>query len=189
MYSWTDNEHDSQTSKYNPKKLANIVEGDSKAPFLIATTPSCRGGHYFFPWISPLYPWSIPYNAECKARRHQVPFFESLVWLDLEIELRSPGPLANTLTIMPMSGKYNPKYVVILQKSIMTRISPTISAFFFSYQNDQSEVSEFPYLNNHHWTHSKFFESSAHPAVIYSYCLFRGECQSVQHAVFKFLAE
>ena len=31
-------------------KLANVVEGDQKAPFSIATTPRCRGGHYSFPW-------------------------------------------------------------------------------------------------------------------------------------------
>ena len=26
-----------------------VVKGDPKAPFLIATTPRCRGGHYSFP--------------------------------------------------------------------------------------------------------------------------------------------
>ena len=46
-------------------KLATLVKGDSKAPFSIATTPRCRGGHYSIPWIAPLYPWSIPYDAEC----------------------------------------------------------------------------------------------------------------------------
>ena len=30
-------------------------------------------------------------------------FFESLVWLDLEIEPQSPGRLANTLLIRPMA--------------------------------------------------------------------------------------
>ena len=44
--------------------LATIVEGDPKAPFSIATTPRCRGGHSI-PWIAPLYPWTVPYNAEC----------------------------------------------------------------------------------------------------------------------------
>ena len=34
-------------------------------PFSIATTPRCRGGHYSFPWIAPLYPWYVPYIAEC----------------------------------------------------------------------------------------------------------------------------
>ena len=38
---------------------------DLEIPFSIATTPKCRGGHYSFPWIAPLYPWYIPYNAEC----------------------------------------------------------------------------------------------------------------------------
>ena len=46
-------------------KLATLVESDLKAPFPIATTPMCRGGRYSFPWIAPLYPWSLPYIAEC----------------------------------------------------------------------------------------------------------------------------
>ena len=46
-------------------KLATIVEGDPKAPFSIATTPRCRGGRYSIPRIAPLYPWTVPYNAEC----------------------------------------------------------------------------------------------------------------------------
>ena len=29
------------------------VEGDQKAPFSIATTPSCRERRYPFPWIAP----------------------------------------------------------------------------------------------------------------------------------------
>ena len=32
-----------------------VVRGDLNAPFSIATTPSCRGGFYFFPLIAPLY--------------------------------------------------------------------------------------------------------------------------------------
>ena len=39
--------------------------GDLKAPFSIATTPKCREGRYSFPWIAPLYPWYVPYIAEC----------------------------------------------------------------------------------------------------------------------------
>ena len=45
-------------------KLATLVEIDPKASFLIATTPKCMGGRYSFPWIAPLYPRSLPYNAE-----------------------------------------------------------------------------------------------------------------------------
>ena len=36
-------------------KLTTIVKVDLKAPFVLATMPSCRGGHYSFPWIAPLY--------------------------------------------------------------------------------------------------------------------------------------
>ena len=46
-------------------KLATVIEGDSIALFSIALTPKCRGERYSFPWIPPLYPWSVPYNAEC----------------------------------------------------------------------------------------------------------------------------
>ena len=37
------------------KKKVKFVEGDLKESFSIATTPRCRGGHYSFPWIAPLY--------------------------------------------------------------------------------------------------------------------------------------
>ena len=32
----------------------SVVEGVPKAPFSIATTPRCKGGHSFFPGIAPL---------------------------------------------------------------------------------------------------------------------------------------
>ena len=47
------------------KKLATVVEGYSKAPFSIATTPRCREGRQSFPMIVPIYPWAVPYNAVC----------------------------------------------------------------------------------------------------------------------------
>ena len=37
-------------------KLVTVVKGDPKAPFSIATTPSCRERCHSFPWIAPLYP-------------------------------------------------------------------------------------------------------------------------------------
>ena len=45
-------------SKYHiiKVKLATLVESEPKAPFSIATTPRCKGGHYSLPWIAPLYP-------------------------------------------------------------------------------------------------------------------------------------
>ena len=46
-------------------KLVTFVESDTRAPFSIATTPRCRGGRYSFLWMAPLYPLSLPYNAEC----------------------------------------------------------------------------------------------------------------------------
>ena len=66
-------------------KLVTFVESDSKAPFLIATTPRCKREYYSFPLIAPLYPWYAPYNTRC----YQVPFFKSLVRLILELNLVS----------------------------------------------------------------------------------------------------
>ena len=69
-------------------KLVTLVEGNPKAPISIATTPRCWGGCYSILWITPLYPWFLPYNAKCEAMQHQVLFFKSLVWLDMEL---NPG--------------------------------------------------------------------------------------------------
>ena len=38
----------------------NVVEGDLKAPFLIATALNGSGRCYLFPWIAPL----VPLNAQ-----------------------------------------------------------------------------------------------------------------------------
>ena len=40
-------------------KFVTLTEGYSKAPFSIATSPRCRGGRYYFPWIAPLYLYLI----------------------------------------------------------------------------------------------------------------------------------
>ena len=84
-------------------KLATVVKGKPKAPFSIATTLRYRGGRYSFPWITPLYPWYVPYIAEYLTRKYQVPFFKvfSMTWPG--IEPMSPEPLANTLPTKPMS--------------------------------------------------------------------------------------
>ena len=55
--------------------LATVNEGDPKPPFSLGTKPRYKEGRNSFPWIVPLYPWSVPYNTECLAGRHQVPFF------------------------------------------------------------------------------------------------------------------
>ena len=49
---------------YCLKLLATLVEGNKTDPFSIATKPRYRGGRYSFPWIGPLYPWSVPYIAK-----------------------------------------------------------------------------------------------------------------------------
>ena len=80
-------------------KLATLVDGDPKAPFSIATTPRCREGSYSIPWISPLYPWSTPYNA---VKQGSIKYHFWVFGMTLAgIEPRSPGSLLNTLLIRP----------------------------------------------------------------------------------------
>ena len=43
-------------------KVGDLSRCDRKAPFSIPATPRSRGGWYY---IAPLFPWSLPYNAEC----------------------------------------------------------------------------------------------------------------------------
>ena len=93
-----------KNSKFKPAvkkqvKLATVVEGDPKAPFSIAAASRCRGGRYSFLWIAPLYPWSVAYNAECLEMRHQILFFESLIWLDLGL---NPGLPVHRRTFYPL---------------------------------------------------------------------------------------
>ena len=42
-----------------------VVEGDQNAPFSIATTLRCRGGHYSFTRIASLHLGYVPYIVEC----------------------------------------------------------------------------------------------------------------------------
>ena len=41
-------------------KLATAVDGDSKAPLSIATTPTSGRGLNSILWIATLHPWSLP---------------------------------------------------------------------------------------------------------------------------------
>ena len=74
-----------------------------KVSFSLAT--NAGGRCYSFPWVAPLYRWSLPYNAECFSRRHKVPFFESLVWLDLGLNPRLPGHW-RTLSLTWLMGRW-----------------------------------------------------------------------------------
>ena len=87
--------------------LTTVVEGDQKASFSIATTPRCRGGRYSFHWIATLYPWYVPFIAECKARRYQVPFLKSLVWRDLGL---NPGLPDHWRTLYSLGQLTSKKY-------------------------------------------------------------------------------
>ena len=69
-------------------ELATSVEGDQKAPFLIATTPKYKWRSYSIPSIAPHYYWSLPFWVFGMTR----PVIES--WY--------PGPLANTLIVRPL---------------------------------------------------------------------------------------
>ena len=87
--------------------MATIVEGDLKAPF------SCRGERYVFPWIAPLYPWSLPYNA-VSVKQGGIKYHFLSFWYDSTgIDPKSPEPLGNTLTLMPKSGYSTAKICTI----------------------------------------------------------------------------
>ena len=84
-------------SKHRPTctiyiKLTTVVEGDSKAPFSIATTSKCRESATPSPVLSHLTldPYLIILSGITQPG----------------IESRSHGPLADTLIIMPVSRKY-----------------------------------------------------------------------------------
>ena len=58
-----------------------IVEGDPKAPFSIATTLRCRGGHYSFPWITPLT--FDPYLIMLSVKQGGIKYHFLSLWYDL----------------------------------------------------------------------------------------------------------
>ena len=93
-------------------KLATLVESYPKAPFSIPTTPRYRGRLYSFPWIIPLYPWSLPYNAECQSRWYQVPFL-SLCY-DSKPSLSDHWP---TLLIWPINFLHNSLWITFSTES------------------------------------------------------------------------
>ena len=83
---------------YKQSKVGDLNRGfNGMFPFQysIATTHSLWAGRYSIPWIIPLYPWPLPYNAECLARWHQVRFFS--LWYDFTRSWTpGPWPLAYT---------------------------------------------------------------------------------------------
>ena len=83
-------------------KLATEIEGDPKAPFSIATTPSCWGGRYSIPRTAPLYPWSSPIVLSAKQGGIKY-HFKVFGMTRPGTEPQSPGPLANTLLIVLMA--------------------------------------------------------------------------------------
>ena len=82
-------------------KLATGSQEQPEDSFSFAIILRCREERYSFPWIAPLYSWSILYI--CWVRCHQVPFFFFVFWVfDMTwpgIEHWSLRPLANTLPI------------------------------------------------------------------------------------------
>ena len=77
--------------------MAPVIEGDTKAPFSIDTTPRCREGRYSIPWITPLTPDAYLIMLSVKLGGIKYHFLSHGItrpW----IKPRSPGTLANTLT-------------------------------------------------------------------------------------------
>ena len=69
-------------------KLATLVEGDPKAPFLIATTPRCRRRALFHSLDCSTLPLILTLKCWVLSKAASSTIFESLVWLDLGL---NPG--------------------------------------------------------------------------------------------------
>ena len=81
--------------------MATVVEGDPKAPFSIATISRCREGAIPFPGLPHFT--SDPYLIRLSVKQGSIKYHFLSLWYDSTwIEPKSPGPLAKTLTIMPM---------------------------------------------------------------------------------------
>ena len=46
-------------------KVGDRSRGHPESSLFISYYIEMKMGHYFFPWITPPYLWSVPYNAEC----------------------------------------------------------------------------------------------------------------------------
>ena len=82
--------------------LLTAVNDDPKAPFSVTTTPKCRGKCHTFPWITPLTLDLYLIMLSVKQGGIKYHFF-IFNMTQPGIDLRSSGPLANSLTVMPMS--------------------------------------------------------------------------------------
>ena len=60
--------------------MVTVVEVYQKAPFSIATSPTCRGGCYSIPWIAPIYPW--PYLKMLSAKQGRIKYHSLSLWYD-----------------------------------------------------------------------------------------------------------
>ena len=79
-------------SSSNPRW--GCLRSKSKAGDISRRWPECSlfnsyytemwGGRYSIPWIAPLYPWSLPFNAEVASNT----IFEFLVWVYLGLKFR-----------------------------------------------------------------------------------------------------
>ena len=77
--------------------MANLVEGNQTAPFSIATTPSCRGRHYFFPWIiCKIVDFTVPADHRINLKESE----KKDKYLDLARELKKLWNMK--VTIVPI---------------------------------------------------------------------------------------
>ena len=81
----------------------NVVEGDPKALFSIATTRRCGKGWYFFGWITLLAHSSCLIVLRVLSKEVSSTIFESLVWLDPGL---NPCILNFWRTLLPLNTEY-----------------------------------------------------------------------------------
>ena len=88
-------------------KLVNLSQGQPEGSLFNSYDTEAEKRALLFSLDCSNYPWSIHYNAECSAKRHQIPFFWVFVMTQPGIEPWSTRLLMNTLIIMPMGWLYN----------------------------------------------------------------------------------
>ena len=86
--------------KVKKVKLLTVVQSDQKAPFLIATTPRCRGGRYFFFLDFSTLPLICTLCCSVLSKKVSSTIFKVFVMRRPEIEPTSFGQLANIRVIV-----------------------------------------------------------------------------------------
>ena len=122
-------------------------------PLQQATTPRYRRGRYSIPWIALLYSLSLTYKAEWMQGWYQVPFFVSLVWLDLGLNPDLPN---HWRTLYQWAGKGQYSSVQVSKPLLYLHLQVSVSfshlqSTLYPYERSKEESGLFHHLRNDHF--------------------------------------